>query len=245
LSFPECNPFIICYYNSYYDPSTRQFLIEMEYIDGEDMFNFVLDSGEKNNSELHYYLLLLMTKDLAKGLKYIHSKNILHNDIKLENVMIDRNYVPRIIDFGLACHTLFKEHLGQYCDSVGGTPDYIAPEFFKLKMRTPATDMWALGILLYIAVMKEYPYGENYNVQDLFYKIENNKAPKINTSNELGVDGIEFDVRRCYTGEIVLFHDETLDRLAFKDKFYFDKTKGKNINKLQWYHLYNTELIDS
>lgn len=62
---------------------------------------------------------------------------------------------------------------------------------------------------------------------------------------DLGVDGIEFDVQRCYTGEIVLFHDETLDRLAFKDAFYFEYTIGKNINKLQWYHLYNTELIDS
>lgn len=61
----------------------------------------------------------------------------------------------------------------------------------------------------------------------------------------LGVDGVEFDVQRCYTGEVVLFHDETLDRLAFKDKFYFDKTVSKSINKLQWYHLYNTELIDS
>lgn len=62
---------------------------------------------------------------------------------------------------------------------------------------------------------------------------------------ELGVDGVEFDVQSCYTGEIVLYHDETLDRLAFKDQFYFEKIKGKNINKLQWYHLYNSELIDS
>lgn len=61
----------------------------------------------------------------------------------------------------------------------------------------------------------------------------------------LGVDGVEFDVSRCYTGEIVLFHDETLDRLAFKDPFYFNNTMGVHISKLQWYHLYNTELIDS
>ena len=76
-------------------------------------------------------------------------------------------------------------------------------------------------------------------------KVMENTIESILHAIELGVDGIEFDVRRCYTGEIVLFHDETLDRLAFKDKFYFDKTKDKNINKLQWYHLYNTELIDS
>ena len=62
---------------------------------------------------------------------------------------------------------------------------------------------------------------------------------------KMGVDGVEFDVQRCYTGELVLYHDETLDRLAFKDQFYFGKTRGKKIQNLQWYHLYNTELIDS
>lgn len=62
---------------------------------------------------------------------------------------------------------------------------------------------------------------------------------------DTGVDGIEIDVRRCATGEIVLFHDETLDRLAFKDQFYFGNIKGIKINELQWYHLYNTELIDT
>ncbi len=62
---------------------------------------------------------------------------------------------------------------------------------------------------------------------------------------DMGVDGIEFDVWTCLTGEMILFHDKTLDRLAFKDEFFFNKTQGKNINQLQWYHLYNTELIDT
>lgn len=62
---------------------------------------------------------------------------------------------------------------------------------------------------------------------------------------DCGVDGVEFDVQRCLTGEVVLFHDETLDRLAFKDEFYFHKTREKSIDQLQWYHLSNTDLIDS
>lgn len=60
-----------------------------------------------------------------------------------------------------------------------------------------------------------------------------------------GVDGIEFDVQTCSTGELVLFHDLTVDNLVFKDQFYFGKTKGVKIRDLQWYHLYNTELIDT
>lgn len=76
-------------------------------------------------------------------------------------------------------------------------------------------------------------------------KIMENTLESILYAIDLGVDGIEIDIRRCYTGEIILFHDETLDRLAFKDDFYFDKTINKQIRKLQWYHLYNTDLIDS
>ena len=60
-----------------------------------------------------------------------------------------------------------------------------------------------------------------------------------------GVDGIEFDIQTCSTGEIILFHDLTVDRLAFKDQFYFGKTKGVKISNLQWHHIYNTELIDT
>ena len=62
---------------------------------------------------------------------------------------------------------------------------------------------------------------------------------------ESGVDGVHFDIRQCLTGEIVSFHDETLDRLAFKDDFYFQHTQNKPINKLQWYHLWNTDLISN
>src|SRR3989304_406870 len=63
-------------------------------------------------------------------------------------------------------------------------------------------------------------------------EIMENTLESILYAINLGVDGIEF-------------HDETVDRLAFKDQFYFGCTSGFHINKLQWYHLYNTELIDS
>ncbi|GAH16449.1 unnamed protein product, partial [marine sediment metagenome] len=129
LSFPECNPFIICYYDSYYDPISRDFLIEMEYIEGTDMFDFILESNNKNTKEIYYYFLLLIAKDIAKGLKYIHSKNIIHNDIKLENIMINPKYTPKIIDFGLACHTKYNKNVGKYCESDGGTPSYVSPEY--------------------------------------------------------------------------------------------------------------------
>ena len=72
-----------------------------------------------------------------------------------------------------------------------------------------------------------------------------NTLESILYSINAGVDGIEFDVQTCLNGDLVLFHDETLNRLGFRDDFYFEKTQNKPINKLRWYDLYNTELIDS
>lgn len=185
LSTPSCNPFVICYYGSHWNPDTRQFFIEMEYIDGKEMFDFVLESRAKNNPEVHQYLLLLIAKDLAQGLKYIHSNNVLHNDIKLENIMIDGSYTPRIIDFGLSCNA-YKGSMGKYCQATGGTPWYIAPEFFSKKTRTPGTDMWALGVTLYTAAMGKYPYDVDKGpdaIQRLFNKIIYEEPTTLNTNN--------------------------------------------------------------
>ncbi len=76
-------------------------------------------------------------------------------------------------------------------------------------------------------------------------KIMENTLESILHAIDIGVDGVEFDIQKCITGELVLFHDNTIDMLAFKDSFYFENIKEIPINKLQLYHLYNTTLIDS
>ena len=185
LSKPSCNPFVICYYDSYYNPTTEEFLVEMEYIEGKDMHDFVQDMRKDNKKKVLYYYLLLIAKDVTEGLKYIHGKNIIHNDIKLENIMIDKNYVPKIIDFGLSCYDdKYEDYLGKHCKSYGGTPWYIAPEFFRLKIRTPAQDMWALGVALYVGATGKYPYSVfNDNKADLFDKIKHTEPAELKTSN--------------------------------------------------------------
>jgi len=178
LSEPKCNPFIICYYGTYYDKN--KVLIEMELVRGTDMLDFVNQARTKE--ELYYYLLLI-AKDLAKGLEYIHSKGVIHNDIKLENILIDTFYVPRIIDFGLGCQTEKKN----YCSFAGGSPFYIAPEFFadnSNDKRDAATDMWALGITLFTAAHGYFPYKpQSENIQDLFQAIINDLPEKSITGN--------------------------------------------------------------
>lgn len=72
----------------------------------------------------------------------------------------------------------------------------------------------------------------------------NNTIESIINSVKMGVDGIEFNVQRCSTGELILYEDNILDKV-YKDEFYFKHIEGIPINKLQWYHIYNTELMNA
>ncbi len=186
LANPECNPFVICYYDSYYDDKKGQFLIEMELIEGKDMEKYVDYLWDNKSKEMVYYYLLLITNDLLKGLKYTHDKNILHNDIKLDNIMIDTKNIPRIIDYGLSCTAIQIEKY-KYCQSYGGTPKYIAPELYSLDLRIPASDLWALGISLYIsATHGEYPFDVDefvYTFESPFFSDRDIEPKKLQTNN--------------------------------------------------------------
>ena len=241
LSTPTClNPFIVCYYGSYYDETNEQFLIEMEYIEGTDMFDFVIKQP-RSPTELYKYLLLI-TSDLMEGLSYIHTRGIIHNDIKLENIMIDKNFVPKIVDFGLACTTKDLDS----CDAGGGTLYYYPPEYFQEKKRYYASDLWAVGIALYIAVTKQYPY-ESKSKEGIIYEIKHKEFLPINTSNKLLDDIINGllirDPKKRLTPVQVLlminnYKPESKEQLSFKEgSFGLDNKENHSLdNKENMYH---------
>jgi len=187
LSDPDCNPFVVCYYGSYHDELNEEYLIEMEYIDGVEMLDFV--KNRASTDEEYYYYLLLIARDISKGLEYVHQKGIIHNDIKLANIIIQKDtYIPKIIDFGISCssHGGPKYKKSNYCVINGGTHAYLAPEFFgdNFGLRLPASDMWALGVLLYIAATGRGIFDANNN-EEFYYKLKNAGIPKLNTTNNL------------------------------------------------------------
>lgn len=181
LSTPECNPFVVCYYDSHYDSKNKQYLIEMEYIEGQEMLDFI--KNRAMTDEEYYYYLLLIARDLSLGLSHAHKTGILHNDIKPENIMIQKNtYLPKLIDFGIACNVNKED----YCIKNGGTPYYFAPEFFYMKggFKKPASDMWSLGATLYRAATKEFLWKVKSFAQ-LKYELINKQPPKLTTNNYL------------------------------------------------------------
>jgi serine/threonine protein kinase len=197
--------YVIKYYGSYYDERNRQILIEMELIDGIEMYDFVTNTGPtyiQNKEELYYYLLKLSV-DITKGLMYSHSQGIIHNDIKLENIMVTlEGNKAKIIDYGLSCSAKVLDMWGQGCTVGGGTPYYIAPEYVQYGVRLPASDYWALGIMLYAAVIGKFPYIDD-NVNILYNKISKQSPPRVQTNNDL--------INRLINGLLVKYPDQRLN----------------------------------
>lgn len=88
-------------------------------------------------------------------MKYLHGLNICHRDLKLENILIDERNNVKLIDFGFSVCSSPDQKLKIFC----GTPSYMAPEIVQKKDYSGfATDIWSLGILLYVMLTGNYPF---------------------------------------------------------------------------------------
>lgn len=112
---------------------------------------------------------------LASALDYAHSQNIVHRDIKPSNVLFDRSGEPYLGDFGIAA-VYANESAQTGTGQLVGTPNYIAPEVWSSQQVTPATDQYALGVMVFRLLTGRLPY-EGTGVFDVGLKHINEPPP--------------------------------------------------------------------
>lgn len=119
----------------------------MEYLDGDDL-------AEKLDllGPLPFAKLLHIMKQVCDGMQEAHSKGVIHRDLKPSNIFLTRRgedpLFAKVIDFGIAKH-LNAENQTQLTGGIIGTPEYMAPEQCSGATITPATDVYALGVIMY------------------------------------------------------------------------------------------------
>ena len=112
----------------------------------------------KENGPLPKHQFILVAKQLLSALQYLHKKGYSHNDIKPANILVDKYGRPKLADFGLCALSD-----GNKSETViRGTTLTMAPELFKRKPYNPfKSDIWSMGITLYIMAAGCNPWGEN------------------------------------------------------------------------------------
>ena len=117
--------------------------IAMELVDGLTVTHMV-----SNWSPLPWHVAVAIASRIADGLAYLHDRSILHRDVKPSNVLVSYDGFVKLLDFGLA-----RGHNATVMTQVGavvGTLQYLSPELLTGAEATPATDLWATGVVLYV-----------------------------------------------------------------------------------------------
>ena len=169
----------------FYNTKKNYFLITEYYKYGE-LYNYLKFSYNETQIAVLFY-------QVFSGLCYLHENNILHRDLKLENIMIsdiekDINtgidyFWIKIIDFGTA--KIFKKSKNE--KAVVGSSYYIAPEVLKQKYNEKC-DTWSIGVIMYMIIVGKAPFdGENdeeilENIKTGVYDYKNKKL--LSTSKE-------------------------------------------------------------
>ncbi|RQM22626.1 hypothetical protein B5M09_003350 [Aphanomyces astaci] len=109
----------------------------------------------------------LLFMQVVSAVMYMHSMQLVHRDIKLENILLDRYGNTKLVDFGFSAVQSTSKPFSTFC----GTPCYMAPEIIHRKTYWgQPVDVWSLGVLLFAMLCGYFPFrARNYN--DLYRKI--------------------------------------------------------------------------
>ncbi|KAG9122939.1 serine/threonine-protein kinase KIN2 [Ceratobasidium sp. 392] len=123
-----------------------------EYVDGGQMLDYIISHGRLRERAARKF-----ARQIGSALEYCHKNNVVHRDLKIENILISQTGNIKIIDFGLSNLFNPEDHLSTFCGSLY----FAAPELLNAKVYTgPEVDVWSFGVVLYVLVCGKVPFDD-------------------------------------------------------------------------------------
>ena len=157
------------------------YYIVMDYCEGGELFNYIVKNKylSEDESAFFYYQLI-------NGLEYIHSLGIVHRDLKPENLLLTKDHILKIIDFGLSNY--YKPGKDELLYTPCGSPCYASPEMIKGNFYDGTKiDIWCSGIILFAMLCGYLPFDDKINTK-MFKKIVECKVNYPERLSEMAVD---------------------------------------------------------
>ena len=125
-----------------------------EYIEGQTLRQWLIDNPKPDLKVVRGLVV-----QIARGLYALHRMEILHQDIRPDNILLDSNGTAKIIDFGSARVAGIAEATNLEPNDTPGTALFMAPEYFMGETGTNCSDLYSLGVLTYHMLSGRFPYG--------------------------------------------------------------------------------------
>ncbi|KAL7628655.1 serine/threonine protein kinase [Parahypoxylon ruwenzoriense] len=158
------HPNVLCLKDTFNEKNAVYLVLELA-PEGE-LFNYIVMKQKLTEDETRKLFI-----QLFQGIKYLHDRNIVHRDVKPENILlVDKELHVKLADFGLA--KIIGEE--SFTTTLCGTPSYVAPEILaegRHRKYTKAVDIWSLGVVLYICLCGFPPFSDELYSRDFPYSL--------------------------------------------------------------------------
>lgn len=145
--------------------SSNRVYIITEYCESGNLFNWINQHGRVAEQDALRILL-----QIVKAVNHIHSKNILHRDIKSANILLKNNFTVKLADFGFASFMMSQPNTRYTV----GSPVYMSPEHFLQNQNSIKCDTWGIGMIFYEMLMGFQPFAHS-NMNEVYSLIQSGK----------------------------------------------------------------------